>query len=234
MKGRPGWPWAALVVAGTNLVALGSWAWNRQGEPESVVELTAQQAQVWRGEPGQSSVELQLRFLRGWPERAPASWADSTRLLQVGFTPRQFAVEGEGPPDPRRRPAWILLALELPPELAADTLPRPIYRELLPVAFGTDPEVLYRESGNRSRHLVVRGVIALRTGPPPQSDTARTWHADLEIITPETLHVPKSLVPVLDALAPPGSVTEEPRYRIRVATGRMYLPRVVGVLPGGG
>lgn len=238
MTGRPGWLWGVLVVAVTNLAALGSWAWNRQGEATWVAELTAPQAQIRRGDPDQSTVELQLLFLRGWPERAPASWADSTRLIQLGFKPRQFAVEDEGflgpRRHPRRRPAWVLLALEPPLEPVVDTLSRIASRELLPVAFGTDPEVLYRESGDRSQHLVVRGVIALRTGGRPLDDTTRTWHADLDIITPEMLHVPKSLVPVLDELAPAGSFTGEVRYRIRVATGRMYLPWVVGVLPGGG
>lgn len=238
MTGRPGWLWAALVIAATNLVALGSWTWDRQGESDRVVELTAQQAQVWRGDPDESTVELQLRFLRGWPDQVPPAWADSARLLQLGFKPRQFASEDEGFLGPRRHPqrrlAWVLLAIEPPPEMVVDTVPHPVFRELLPVALGTDPEVLYRESGDRSQHLVVRGVIALRTAGRPLNDTARTWHADLDIVTPEILHVPKSLVPVLDELAPAGSLTGEPRYRIRVATGRMYLPRVIGVLPGGG
>jgi hypothetical protein len=53
-------------------------------------------------------------------------------------------------------------------------------------------------------------------------------------VSPTTLHVPKSLVPILERLAPMDRPSGTPRYQVRISMGRLHLPRVTGVVPGPG
>ncbi|HUG27117.1 MAG TPA: DUF4824 family protein [Gemmatimonadales bacterium] len=233
MTGRPGWLAAILIVVATNLVPLGLWYWNSRGEPVATVDLTEREAWVVRGGEADRSVRLSLQH-RHWDGHEPgATWADSARLVAAGFRPRQFSGEEEFLTlrrHPLRRPLWVLLRMEEEPgALAADSdrfLPR-----LVPVAVGTDPEALYRESGDRSRHLVMRGVVGVYATARLPGDTLTTWSASLRGVTPNTLHVPRSLVPVLERLAPADRPGELPRYQVRITMGRLHLPKVTGVFP---
>jgi len=232
---RPGFLPAALLVVAANLVPLAGWWWNRTGEPEAAIELTEREAQVMRG--GEQNSSVRLRLLLGedhvveWGRR----WIDSAGLVALGFEADRVSdlpPEPLSPRAPTRRPAWILLRMEdTPPPGASAMLPR-----LVPVAAGSDPSALYRASGDRGSHIVVRGVIRVRRGPRPRSPdgdsgSPDTWHASVDLITPWSLHLPRSLVPVMDHLAPPESSAESPRYLVRLAMGRMHLPRITGVFP---
>lgn len=236
MTRRTGWWPAFLVVLATNAFAMGLWYWNRSVPGGVVVELAEGQAWVSYGGPEEEVLQLNLNHRPVMPPPEERLWADSTRLVDLGFSPWQFAAPEAGVLNPRRRPlrrpAWVLLAVEpvgMPPDAG---LPR--RHALIPVAVGADPEALYRESGDRARHLVLRGVVALRTGAAPATDSLRAWHADLDLVTPARLHVPQSLVPVLRELSRGMEPASGARFTIRLRTGRLHLPWVVGVVPGSG
>lgn len=234
MTGRPGWLAAILLVVATNLVPLGLWYWNSRGEPVATADLTEREASVERGAEADQSIRLRLQHRHEDGHEPGAVWADSARLVAVGFRPRQFSGEEEFLTlrrHPLRRPVWVLLRMEEEPgpmmvEDANRFLPR-----LVPVAVGTDPEALYRESGDRSRHLVMRGTVGVYTTTRPPGDSLPTWNASLRGVTPNTLHVPRSLVPVLERLAPADRPGDQPRYQVRITMGRLHLPRVTGVFP---
>ena len=236
MTGRPSWLAAILIVVATNLVPLGLWYWNSRGEPVAVVDLTEREAWVDRGSEADGSVWLRLQHRHTDGAEPGAQWADSTRLVAAGFRPRQFSGEEEFLTlrrHPLRRPMWILLRVEE----GSDGVTQggdPFLSRLVPVAVGADPEALYRESGDRTTHIVLRGIVGLYADAYPQGDSVRTWTADLRAVMPTMLHLPKSLLPVLERLAPEGRSGEGARYLVRVTMGRLHLPKVTGVFPVGG
>lgn len=236
MTGRPGWLAAVLLVVAANLVPLGLWYWNGRGEPMATVDLSERELWIQRGTEADHAVWLRLQA-RHWGGTEPgARWADSARLVTVGFRPRQFSGEEEFLTlrrHPLRRPAWVLLRMEEESTTVAGEVDGFLSR-LVPVALGTDPEALYRESGDRTTHIVLRGVVGLHATPQPDGDSLPAWTADLRSLMPNTLHVPRSLLPVLERLAPEGRGAESPRYLVRVRMGRLHLPKVTGVFPVGG
>lgn len=235
MTVRPGWWAAVLVVVVTNLAPLGIWYWNGRGIPEAALDLSEHELWAERGGDDDRSLRLRLQHRR-WRDDGPEdAWADSSRLVTLGFDPRQFTDDEDvvwSPRYPWRRPAWVLLRLE----------PEPSHQEprvlgypshLVPIAVGDDPEELYRESGDRGNHLVMRGVVTLRPFSRRLDDSTLTWLAEVEQLTPNTLYVPRPLQPVLDELASEDSRYGMPRYLVRVSIGRLHLPRVVAVMPAG-
>ena len=79
----------------------------------------------------------------------------------------------------------------------------------------------------------MRGTVGVYTTTRPPGDSLPTWNASLRGVTPNTLHVPRSLVPVLERLAPADRPGDQPRYQVRITMGRLHLPRVTGVFPAG-
>ncbi len=235
MTGRPSWLAAIIIVIATNLVPLGLWFWNSRGDPVATADLTEREAWVERGGEADKSIRISLQH-RHWDGNEPgAMWADSTRLVAAGFRPRQFSGEEEFLTlrrHPMRRPLWVLLRVEEETGVLVEDADRYLPR-LVPVAVGTDPEALYRESGDRTRHLVMRGTVAVYATARPPGDSLPTWSATLHGVTPNTLHVPRSLVPVLERLAPADRPGEQPRYQVRITMGRLHLPKVTGVFPAG-
>lgn len=237
MSARPGWLSSALLIGAANLLPLAGWWWNRSGEPEAAVELSEHDAYVVRGGDEDSSVRLRLSLAEPWPPGP-----DSSDMVAIGFDADLLAVGFDQPLPPRRpsrRPAWVLLRVEEPQSLG-DPTDRGMLSGLRPVAVGTSPGELYRRSGDRGRHIVMRGVVGLSRvpmSPEPIDGTGlhATWSARVDLVSPATLHVPKSLVPILERLAPVDRPSGTPRYRVRVSMGRLHLPRVTGVepVPGG-
>lgn len=235
MSGRPG-VWAAvLLVAATNAVPLAGWWWNRTGEPEAAIELTEREAFVLRGGEQNTSTRLMLRLGDARAEAGAPRWIDSAGLVALGFEPERVSdsrPDWLSPRAPIRRPAWILLRVEEPvlPDTAS-----PLSR-LEPIAAGDDPDGLYRLSGDRGSHIVMRGVVGVRRGWRPRSAEGEapgqeTWYATVDLVSPRSLHVPRSLVPALNRLAPPSAGPDSARYLIRLAMGRLHWPRVTGVFP---
>lgn len=240
MTGRPGWFSAVLVVLAANLLPLAGWWWSRGGEPAATIEVTEDEAALIRGGEENSAVRLGLVVARGDEPGSSEGWADLASLQALGFEAEQLQEGDEvrpSPTRPRRRPAWVLLAIG--GMAATDSLPEADagWRGLRPVAVGTDPEALYRRSGDRGRHLVMRGLVRVdRRVPPADPITGivppEEAVAVLDLVTPATLHVPRSLLPVLERLAPTGAErVGGPRYVARIAIGRLHLPRVIGILP---
>jgi len=229
---RPGWLLAVLVVGAANLAPLGVWWWNRSADPVSTVEMSEREAGVRRGGDENTSVWLQLWRAESWDQRTDTAWADSASLAGVGFEAERL---GTGAPvelrrrHPTRRPVWVLLRVG-----AGDG--STVGSRLDPVAIGPDPELLYRRAADRTDHLVLRGVVRVTREPLPVDSVTgvspgETWSAALDMVTPGTMHVPRSLVPVLNGLAPDGQDIGESRYLVRVAMGRLHLPRVTGIFP---
>lgn len=235
MSGRPG-VWAAvLLVAAANTVPLAGWWWNRTGEPEAAIELTERETFVLRGGEQNTSTRLLLRLGDASRAEDGRRWIDSAALVALGFEPERVS---ESPPDalsaraPIRRPAWILLRVEDTP-MAASAIE---VSRLEPVAVGANPGELYRLSGDRGSHIVMKGVVGVRRGPRPRLPEGgpaggETWYASVDLVSPRSLHVPRSLVPVLNRLAPPAVGADTSRYLIRLTMGRLHWPRVTGVFP---
>lgn len=233
MSGRPGWLSSALLISAANLLPLAGWWWNRTGEQVATVDLSEHEAGVIRGGEDDSSVRLQLGLALTWPARP-----DSSDLVALGFDPDLLAT-GEPIPMPRRRPhrrpAWILLRVDSA-SAPGDSLSEGPRSRLRPVAVGTNPGELYRRSGEPGSHIVMRGVVRLSRVPvvvdsPTGTPARETWSASVDLLTPPTLHVPKSLVSVLDRLAPTDWPIGAARFQVRLAMGRLHLPRVAGVEP---
>jgi hypothetical protein len=177
-----------------------------------------------------------LSLAEAWP-----AGLDSSDMEAIGFDPDLLAVGFDQPMPPRRpyrRPAWVLLRVE-EVQSFADSTDGWMRSGLRPVAVGTNPEELYRRSGDRARHIVMRGVVGLSRVPmfpePTEGPALHaTWSARVDLVSPTTLHVPKSLVPILERLAPMDRPSGTPRYQVRISMGRLHLPRVTGVVPGPG
>lgn len=238
MTGRPGWLVAVFLAGGVNALCLGAWYGNRAGTPAATVDLTEREVGLVRAGEENGLLRLNLQFHDpGGP--GPASpWADSASLVALGFDPEALstghAVElRRGLP--QRRPGWVLLRFdpEAAPEAGEPDLAR---SRLVPVAVGADPQALLRTADDPADHLVLRGVVGIsRYAAAPDSASGmtpgETWAASIHLVTPRFLHVPRSLVPVLDRLAPVARPSEAPRYLVRVSTGRFQLPWVTGVFP---
>lgn len=232
MTQRPGLLPAVLLIAVTNLAPLAGWWWNRSGTPLATVDLSEREAAVRHGNDENSSVWLQLIWGESWNPALQPAWADSASLARLGFEPARLGtgeVEQLASWRPRRRPAWVLLRVDEGVVIEAGS-------RLVPVAVGREPGALYRMSGDRNTHLVVRGVVRVgRQMLPVDSLTGESagesWSAAVDYVTPSTLHVPRSLVTALEELASGATGTAEPRYMVRVGVGRFYLPRVSAVFP---
>ncbi|MDZ4675720.1 MAG: DUF4824 family protein [Gemmatimonadota bacterium] len=232
MTKRPGALSAVLLVVVVNLAPLAGWWWNHTGNPLATVELSEREAGVRRGGDENSSVWLELWRADAWEQRPRTAWADSASLVSLGFEPERLATGEEqslAAWRPRRRPAWVLLRVDE----AASTL---VGSRLVPVAVGPDPGALYRQSGDRNNHLVMRGVVRVgREILPVDSLTGisdgETWSAALDVISPATLHVPRSLVAALEDHTAGEGRGSDPRFEVRVTMGRFYLPRVTGIFP---
>lgn len=231
MSARPGWLYSAVLVAATNLLPLAGWWWNRSGEPEAAVDLSEHEAYLVRGGEDDSSIRLHLSLADSW-----RTGQDSTDLVALGFDADLLTTGQEMPLPPRRpsrRPAWILLHVGDTPRVTDSSGPQ---SSLKLVAIGTGPGELYRRSGDRGSHIVMRGAVRLGRVPVPPDSAGmpvelETWSATVDLLSPGSLHVPKSLVPLLDRLAPSDRPGGAPRYLVRVSMGRLHLPRVTGVFP---
>lgn len=229
---RPGVLSAVLLVLAANVAPLAGWWWNHAGNPIATVELSEREAGVRWGGDEDTSVWLQLWRADAWEQRPQAPWADSASLAALGFEPERLATGEEQTLAlwrPRRRPAWVLLRVDE----AAGTA---IGSRLVPVAVGRDPGALYRQSGDRSLHLVVRGVVRVGRALLPVDSLSgvaaeETWSAALDVISPAALHVPRSLVRALEDLASDPGRGSDARYQVRVEMGRFYLPRVTAIFP---
>lgn len=236
MSVRPGWLSSVLLVVAANLIPLAGWWWNRTGEPEAAVDLSESEAMVIRGGEDNSSVRLSLQMGEPW-----LRGLDSADLVAVGFDADLLATGEMLPLPPRRparRPAWILLRVGVPVPVA-DTGWEGLRSRLHPVAVGKSPGELYRRSGDRGGHIVMRGIVRLHRMPVAADSTTgtperETWFASVDMVTPSTLHVPKSLVSVLDRLAPSDRPGVAPRYQVRLSMGRLQMPRVTGMFPATG
>jgi hypothetical protein len=78
---------AALVVL-ANAFALAGVAWNRRGEPEAVVELTAREFYVSRWPSDQqenTGLSLGLSWNGTWHQDGEPDWLDAGKLRELGF-----------------------------------------------------------------------------------------------------------------------------------------------------
>lgn len=239
MTGRPGWTAAAFLAVAVNAICLGGWYGNRIGTPAATVDLTEREVGLVRAGEENGLLRLNLQYHDpGGP--GPASpWADSASLVALGFDPEALStghVVELRRGVPQRRPGWVLLRFDPAAAVPEGAEPDLARSRLVPVAVGTDPRALLRAADDPAAHLVLRGVVGISRylGPPDSAGgapPAETWAAAVHLVTPRFLHVPRSLVPVLDRLAPVVRSSEAPRYLVRVSTGRFQLPWVTGVFP---
>jgi len=239
MSERPRWSTTALLVLVVNAACLGVGVWNRRGDPATTVELTERELGLVRAGEENGLLRLNLQYHDPGGIGRASSWADSASLAALGFDPDRVSTGHEVALPrgrPHRRPAWVLLRLDPSSDpMPADEADYGRSR-LVPVAVGTNPRALLRGTDQSATYLVLRGVVGVsRFVAPPDSITGgspgETWAASLDLVTPRFLHVPRSLVPVLDRLAPGARPSESPRYLVRVATGRLGMPWVVGIFP---
>jgi len=143
---------AGLALIGlTNAVALGGAAYNRSGEPESILSLTQRELRppyVWTGRNETSGLALQLqwRVLQGDGRNiglyrlatysgAIPGWLDRAKMASLGFDVKLSTASpdvGRGSPYERQLPRDVLVVLELD---------GPAYREALERAAKTASEV---------------------------------------------------------------------------------------------
>ncbi|HEX5718698.1 MAG TPA: DUF4824 family protein [Thermoanaerobaculia bacterium] len=237
-----------VLIALTNAAVLAGVAWNRRGGPEATVTLTERELQLPWGVGDEDDTGLILRLEwnpRGvgaaLPEALPA-----TTLRELGFR--------LSPPPGRHQPpraAWVVLEMEgeawkrwlakrqrqvadvqreaeksdCPP---GSDLEQMQVREsrLILVDAGLDREALRRRHPDRSRFVIVPGVV----GPDGVA-------SELGL---ESIHVPLRLRPVLDEIVTAELVQRHriagvedaprpPRYRMAVAFGRRGEPWLVSV-----
>lgn len=231
MAQRPGVTYAIILVLVANLAPLAGWWWNRSGVPRATLDLSEREAGVRWGGDEDTSVWLQLWRADEWDRRPQASWADSASLASLGFEPDRLStleVVTLAAWRPVRRPGWVLLRLEEDSSRVGS--------RLVPVAVGADPGALYRQAGDRTAHLVMRGVVRVDRDPAPAdsltgASQGETWWAALDMVSPMRLHVPRSLIPALEDLASGPAPGADPRYLAHLNMGRFHLPWVTAIYP---
>lgn len=239
-----------VLIVLANAAVLAGVAWNRRGEPEAVVTLTERELQIpWDAEADEDDTGLILRL--EWNPRWTAGSATpaalpATTLRELGFR--------LAPPPGRTEPprtAWVVLEMEgeawqrwlakrrreederrrkagpgdCPPVSDFEQMEVRGSRLIL-VDAGLDREALRRRHPDRSRSLIVPGVV--------QADGVVS---ELQL---ESIHVPLRLRPVLDEVVKAEEVRRHriagaedgprpPRYRANVAFGRRGEPWLVRV-----
>jgi hypothetical protein len=126
--------WPLLIALGSMAGSIGLGLWNRSGPETGGVELQSGRHVQVRGEyrPGDPRMIYLL-------QNVGSGWLDQPKLQSLGIEPR-----GRKAPLPRT----VFLALE------ADSL-------LTVIDAGLDADSLERRYADRSRYLVLRGVIGL-------------------------------------------------------------------------
>jgi hypothetical protein len=238
-----------VLVALANAAVLAGVAWNRRGEPEATVSLTERELQLpWDAgsDEDDTGLILRLEWSPRWGSTDSATALPSTTLRELGFR--------LSPPPGRMEPprsAWVVLEMdgaawqrwlakrrrevEEQQRKAAksDCPPGRVIEEmevresrLVLVDAGLDPEALRRRHPDRSRSLIVPGVVQ-----------ASGVVSELRV---ESIYVPLRLRPVLDEMARDEEVRRQrlagaedaprpPRYRAVVAFGRRGEPWLVSV-----
>ena len=244
-----------VLIALANAAALGGVAWNRRGEPEATVTLTERELRIpWSAinDEDDTGLDLQLEWNARWsaggslPEGLPL-----TTLHELGFRP---AIGRREPP----RTAWVVLEMDgeawrrwvekrrrqveeerrkkpdgdCPPGTDLELMQVSGSR-LVAVDAGRDRHALRRRHPDRSRHLVVPGVVHVQEARPGVFEGVVS---DLRV---ESVHVPLKLRPVLDELVRDERMRQEtsssaelnrpPRYRAVVAFGRRGEPWLVTI-----
>ncbi len=229
---------ALALVALANAIALSGVAWNRRGEPDATVTLTERELRLPRNagdDEDDTGLALKLEWNPRWdsgkaaPELIPAA-----TLHELGFELSPLRQEPE-------RTAWVVLEMEgkawsrwLAKRREGDCPPRTDLEQmevqmevstsrLVAVDAGVSREALRRRHPDRSRYVIVPGVVR-ETGVVPE-------------LRVESIHVPLRLRPVLDEIAKTerlrGARAEDwprpPRYRTTVAFGQRGEPWLVGV-----
>jgi hypothetical protein len=156
----------ALIVL-TNAIALGGVAWNRSGEPESVLKLT--QRELWEPhvygfsrEEGGLQLNLRWRVLPADPDVAfygeyqgAPEWLDEAKLKELGFD--------VSPPPATRRASW--------------RYDRQLPREVLIVVEFDGPA--YQKALERARERAAKeaakGAATGKTGPGTPAEQAATF-----------------------------------------------------------
>ena len=141
-----------LLIALTNAIALGGVAYNRSGEPESVLKLSQREVlapyrfRIDQGESGGLQLHLSWRVLS--PERDDAfywnfqgvpEWLDEAKLASLGFDVTPLPVERrQGWRYERQLPRDVLVVLELDGPASREALKRARERAAKEIAKGAE------------------------------------------------------------------------------------------------
>ena len=228
---------ALAVVLVVNAGALVSVARNRAGEPDATLVLEERELELQRGD-GDAEATAKYRAVLSRPafivmvlggpewERRVSAWQERRRRHTDDLVARG-ELKGDAETHARTEIA------EAPRRLS----------RLMPVDAGRDAAALRAMYPDRSRSLILRGVVRLhlieasaRGGP--------SLHGDLDQVFPVVVNVPRALHAPLDALGPPprpargagvardrsaAMLDHAPRYEVRVSAGRTFQPWVTEV-----
>lgn len=244
------------LIALANAVALAGVALNRRGEPDATVTLTERELRIpWSAinDEEDTGLDLQLEWNARWAagDDTPGG-LPLTTLRELGFQP---AVGRTEPP----RAAWVVLEMDgqlwqswvakrrrqveeqKREEPDSDCPPGADLEQMLVsgsrlvvVDAGQDRQALRRRHPDRSRYLVVPGVVHVQEVKPG------VFAGLVSELRVESIHVPLRLRPLLDEVATaerlrlhtssfPGAPPQPPRYRAVVSFGRRGEPWLVKV-----
>ena len=204
---------AAGVVLLSNAWVLVHAARNRMGEPEAAVEMTERELVLNSARDGRSHRYVTLNWNHG--AGAPI---DEAKMAELGFDtgPAGRRAVYRQPP----RPAWF--AIEVDGPAWKKGLPAGEKWEVTPrtalIDAGRDPESLRARNPDRTRVLILRGMVRAQLS----GDRLHGWPAT---ILPATFSVPTGMA---DGIQPAWPV-KAPRYAVRVAVGRNYEPYITAI-----
>ena len=229
-----GWWIAASIVVAVNAVAIGGAAWNRQGEPEAVLELTERELELPPATAENTALALRLRWTDPGDGRGPhpgsprpeGGWFDRAKLAAIGFDcslplDQDHEARYRATP-PRRAYAVLEYAGEawrtIERSMAAEGDDRTRRSRLVVVDAGPNRATLRARWPDRHRVVIVPAIAVLVV--ERREDRSLVLRGRIAEVYPSQLNVPRPLNRVLAPLQVRASEPGGARYRVKVVWGR--------------
>ena len=226
---KPGLLVAAAIIIVSNAIVLVGVARNRAGVPVQTIQLTHRELPTGYREKEDTGVSLRLNWSQYgiiYPEQN--SWLNQAKLESIGFD--TAAALRDAKHQPLARPAYVVFEYNGPAweqwlqkaqqtKFAGSPSITDTQSRLFAVDAAKTPETLLLKYPDRSKYLIVRGVIRafVNTWDPIARKAANRLEGSVSEALPQNIHVPPPLA---------NTFARTP-YIVTLAYGRRFEPWVV-------